>query len=193
MEDTVDRTIKSEGVILAMREEGLELHSVLQLCCLISDLRDQCVFEGDDSKFTILSRNGVLTGIGSKLMNPRRPWKCDVTGIEMEIALGIEEAIRFQGMLEELDKYMPIIVRVERWPRPVTKEEIECWWYARNGGSPGRLAHNAEAIAWMQRKKAEWEPREGTKSTPLTGSSFSNLVIKVIPGKMAEHRNKAWD
>jgi len=204
MQDTVDRTIKSEGVTLAMREEGLELQSVLQLCCLISDLRDQCLLERGNPKFKIMSSNrtcelgfaetgkDIFTQLGSTLMHPARPWKCDENGIEMEIGLGIIEAIPFDHKLQMLDKLMPMTVWVTRWPLPLTQWERDWWWYARHGGSPERLAHIDNAIKWMEARKAEWEPREGTKQTPLTGSSFTNKVIQTFTGKMAEHRNKAW-
>jgi hypothetical protein len=62
----------------------------------------------------------------------------------------------------------------------------------RLGEGLERLAHNKEAVRWMEYRRDKWIPREGTKQTPLDGSSFTNKVIKVIPGKMAEHRNKAW-
>ena len=60
------------------------------------------------------------------------------------------------------------------------------------GNEKDRSTNVSNAVKWTERRKAEWEPREGTKQTPLRGSSFSNRVIEIIPGKMAEHRNKAW-
>lgn len=60
------------------------------------------------------------------------------------------------------------------------------------GNSEERSSNIAHAIRWAELMKAQWEPREGQGKIKLDGSSFTNQVIKIIPGKMAEHRNKAW-
>jgi len=62
----------------------------------------------------------------------------------------------------------------------------------QEGNEKDRSTNVSNAVKWAEARKLEWEPREGTKSTPLTGFSFSHQVIKIIPGKMAEHRSKAW-
>lgn len=219
MVDKVDRTIQSEGVTLAMREEGLGITTVLELCCLISDLRQQCIFEGDDPKFKILSskvsKGGfqggptLFSSIGCQLMRYGMPtWTCtpqEGLVFDNDRGLGFPAAIGFDGLLQSMEKLMPMTVWVTRWSEPIPLEDIE-WYLACRGPQPERDKMdkkikeenriNLEAMGWrfkVDDKGRETMCRGPEKNPPpLTGSSFSNPIIQVIPGKMAEHRNKAW-
>lgn len=87
----------------------------------------------------------------------------------------------------------------------VTQEEIDLWWTCRGPQPEGdkmdkkikeenRRELEARGYVFEEDDRGNRYMRRGSNSPnpPLTGSSFSNPTIKVIPGKMAEHRNRAW-
>lgn len=98
-----------------------------------------------------------------------------------------------------------LIGRVRIQEPGISLEDME-WYLSCRGPQPERDKSdkrfreenriNLEAMGWRFRTDesgGETMCRGPEKnSDPLTGSSFSNPVIKVIPGKMAEHRNRAW-
>ena len=124
-------------------------------------------------------------------------------GVSREVSIGylVERLISIDR--EQADRFFPERIKgVCIWCGRECfglrgREPNTCSYCARESkihrvSSKERLEHNEEAIKWMNTRKAEWIPRESTKQTPLRGESFSNRVLEILPGKMAEHRNKAW-